>query len=96
MLYNVVNFCYLILTSMIAENSGVLFHFYLIFLQNFMLANSVDPDQMSDLGLHCLPMSQNWDARHEWVKLSHVTRKSVFGVCDQVRLKPACSADDTT
>ena len=35
-------------------------------------ANSVDPDQMplsaaSDLGLHCLPMSHLWDARHKWV-----------------------------
>ena len=32
-------------------------------------ANSVDPDQMShsaafDLGLHCLPVSLLWDARH--------------------------------
>ena len=31
----------------------------------FLLANSVDPDQTphsvaSDLGLHCLPMSQKW------------------------------------
>ena len=36
------------------------------------MANSVDPDQMphsaaSDLGLHCLPMSLLWDARHKWV-----------------------------
>ena len=35
-------------------------------------ANSVDPDQTphsaaSDLGLHCLPMSHLWDARHKWV-----------------------------
>ena len=35
-------------------------------------ANSVDPDQTprsaaSDLGLHCLPMSNLWDARHKWV-----------------------------
>ena len=41
-----------------------------------MLANSVDTDQVpqnaamlqnaaSDLGLHYLPMSQKWDARHE-------------------------------
>ena len=35
-------------------------------------ANSVDPDQTphsatSDLGLHCLPMSLLWDARHKWV-----------------------------
>ena len=37
------------------------------------MANSVDPDQTphsaaSDLGLHCLPMSPLWDARHKWVK----------------------------
>ena len=37
-----------------------------------MLANSVDPDQTprymaSDLGLHCLPMSQKWDTRLIWV-----------------------------
>ena len=37
-----------------------------------LLANSVDPDQMprfaaSELGLHCLPMSQKWDARLIWV-----------------------------
>ena len=35
--------------------------------------NSVDPDQMqhsvaSGLGLHCLPMSLLWEARHKWVK----------------------------
>ena len=28
--------------------------------------------------------------------LSHITRKPVFGVCDQVRLKPACSAKETS
>ena len=28
--------------------------------------------------------------------MSHVTRKPVFGVCDQVRLKPACSAAETS
>ena len=33
-------------------------------------ANSIDPDQTprsaaSDLGLHCLPMSLLWDARHK-------------------------------
>ena len=36
-------------------------------------ANSVDPDQTprsvaSDLGLHCLPVSHLWNARHKWVK----------------------------
>ena len=29
------------------------------------------------------------------LSVSHVTRKPVFGVCDQLRLKPACSADET-
>ena len=28
--------------------------------------------------------------------LSHVMRKPVFGIFDQVRLKPACSATDAT
>ena len=28
--------------------------------------------------------------------LSLVTRKPVFGVCDQVRLEPACSATETS
>ena len=50
---------------------------YLLLLLHFIEihecnANSVDPDQMlhsvaSDLGLHCLPMSFLWDARHKWV-----------------------------
>ena len=40
-------------------------------------ANSVDPDQTprfaaSDLGLHCLPMSLLWDARHKWIKKKQV------------------------
>ena len=37
-------------------------------------ANNVDPDQMphsaaSDLGLHVLPVSLFWDARHKWVDI---------------------------
>ena len=28
--------------------------------------------------------------------MSQVTRKPVFGICDQVRLKPACSATETS
>ena len=28
--------------------------------------------------------------------MSHVRRKPVFGVCDQLRLKLACSADETS
>ena len=30
------------------------------------------------------------------LELSLVKRKSVFGVCDQVRLKPACSTTETS
>ena len=42
-------------------------------------ANSVDPDQMprsaaSDLGLHCLPMSLLWDARHKRVTCEQIFR----------------------
>ena len=42
-------------------------------------ANSVDPDQIlhsvaSDLGLHCLPMSHLWDARHKWGKSRMIHR----------------------
>ena len=29
-------------------------------------------------------------------ELSHVTRKPVFGVCDQIRLKQVCSASETS
>ena len=28
--------------------------------------------------------------------MSHVTTKPAFGVCDQLRLKPACSAAETS
>ena len=39
-----------------------------------MSANSGDTDQTPrsearDMGLHCLPRSQKWGARHIWVKL---------------------------
>ena len=44
------------------------FSFLFDFKYIFLLANSEDPDQTphsaaSDLGLHCLPMSQKWDTR---------------------------------
>ena len=47
-------------------------------------ANSVDPDQTprsttSDLGLHCLPMSHLWDARHKWVKA--MLLKTIGHIC---------------
>ena len=38
----------------------------------------------------------NTDNVKELYNLSHITRKPVFGVCDQLRLKPACSADETS
>ena len=50
--------------------------------------NSTDPDQTprsaaSDLGLHCLPMSVLWDARHKWVKnmeelINRISRFSLY------------------
>ena len=45
-------------------------------------ANSVDLNQTqhsvaSDLGLHCLPMSLLWDARHKWVKVKSLK----FNLC---------------
>ena len=47
--------------------------FILYFEYIFLLANSEDLDQTprsvaSDLGLHCLPVSQKWDAMLIWVK----------------------------
>ena len=30
------------------------------------------------------------------ILMSHVTRKPVFGVCDQIRLEPPCSATETS
>ena len=48
------------------------FSFLFYFWSKFTSANSGDPDQTprsaaSDLGLHGLPRSQNWDARNERV-----------------------------
>ena len=45
---------------------GVLFYF--TFDRKSCYANTVGPDQTSDLGLHCLPMSSKSDARHKRVK----------------------------
>ena len=55
-----------------------------------MQENSGDPDQTphslaSDLGLHCLPMSNKKDARHIWVKmqlfcLSHYSCRNLGSV----------------
>ena len=48
--------------------SDVLLSFLFCFEEKCLLANSADSDQTprsaaSDLGLRCLPMSQNWDVR---------------------------------
>ena len=45
-------------------------------------ANSVDPDQKpryaaSDLGLHCLPISILWDARHKLIEQSFLLLNSI-------------------
>ena len=44
-----------------------------------------------------LASSGNWtrDSVINWNQMSRVPRTPVFGVCDQVRLKPACSATGT-
>ena len=49
---------------------------------------------VSDLGLHCLPRSIRWNNSIKMTPgyLSLVTRKPVVGVCNQLKLKPACSA----
>ena len=58
-----------------------MYFFIFILFQIFPLANSEDPYQTlrsaaSDLGLHCLPMSQKRDARLIWVKeISHEIKK---------------------
>ena len=58
----------------ILEMSGLRCHFYSIANRYSCLVNSENPDQTprfaaSDLGLHCLPMSHEWDSRLIWVSL---------------------------
>ena len=43
-------------------------------------ANSVGPDRRSvasDLGLHCMPVSVIWDARHKWGNIV-ITKTCLF------------------
>ena len=36
---------------------------------------------MSDLGLHCLPRSQSWDAMLIWIEVSgHLLKTKVYGM----------------
>ena len=59
--------------------------YFFIFIL-FRRANSEDPNQTphseaSDLGLHCLPMSQKWGARLIWVNIPYVcllSNKNLF------------------
>ena len=42
------------------------------FIENSVCtANSVDPDQTSNLGLHCLPMSLSWNTSLRYKNLLH-------------------------
>ena len=59
------------------SNFGVVGWYFLFIciqiLKKNMFANSGEPDQTpqnaaSDLGLHCLPLSDKKDSRHIWVK----------------------------
>ena len=58
--------------------SGVLFHFYSISNRYSCqqtvktLIRRLRNPEASDLGLHCLHMSQKWDARLEWVNVRPV------------------------
>ena len=52
-----------------------MYFFIFLFRIYILLASSDDPDQTSgsaasDLDQHCLPKSQNWDARLMWVKVT--------------------------
>ena len=56
----------------VLRDAGQYFHFNSTFQYYNLSANSGDPDQtphsvLSDLGLHCLPMSHKMDARFIWV-----------------------------
>ena len=50
---------------------------------------TIDPDQKPQSAVFDLDLIY-------YMYLSHVTRKPVFGVCDQVRLKQACSVTETS
>ena len=47
------------------------FFIFILFRIDIRFSKQQDPDQApqnADLGLHCLPVSQKWDARLIWVK----------------------------
>ena len=56
---------------------------FILFFTEFLDAKIVDPDQMlrsvaSDLGLHCLPMSQTWGAGHNRVKFTGLVKSNFY------------------
>ena len=63
----------------------MVYFFIFILFWIFLLANSEDPDQSpsSDLGLHCLPIPKNWDARLIWVKCSSAKKKKEYHNADK-------------
>ena len=72
--------CLVDCSILINWTSLVYFFLYILFLMKILYANSVDPDQMlcseaSDLGLHCLPRSPEWDARHKRFMLDTILLK---------------------
>ena len=56
-----------------------------MFQQTRLQENNDAPDQTaphdvaSDLGLHCVPMSQKWNTRLIWVKLASFKNTSLDG-----------------
>ena len=79
---------------------GTMVYFFIFIL----LANSEDLDQTprsaaSDLGLHCLHMSQKWDTRLIWVKAPVLKRRLLyftyfpFKACDIIPAAYAVAAD---
>ena len=47
-------------------------------------------------GLNRVLLDSNNGSKFLLVDISHITRKPVFGVSDQVRLKPACSVREAS
>ena len=65
----------------------------ILFLDRQVLASSVDPDQTAWSVSTLLAILS---ASFGHITLWAMTRKPVFEVCDQVRLKPVCSATETS
>ena len=62
------------------RDSGSEFSFLFHFSMKFMSANRIAPDETSHLGLFCLPMFHNKDARIIWVNICLFIRLAHFHV----------------